>query len=85
MNIMPDMSPQYEWRLVPMSSARSQAGAPGEMIESCKLPVDDKEYDYVFVFLNGVASFVDFKQEDKSLMPPGAQGWFCKLSSSFAT
>lgn len=77
--------PEYEYRLTPMSSARSRAGAPGEMIERCKLPVDDKEYDALFVFHNGVASFVDFKQEDKNLMPPGAQGWFCKLSSGLAT
>ena len=82
---MPDMSPQYEYRLMPMSSARSRAGAPGEMIERCRLPVDDKEYDALFVFNNGVASFVDFKQEDKSLKPAGTQGWFCKFPSIFAT
>lgn len=57
---MPDMSPQYEYRLVPMSSARSRAGAPGEMIELYKLPANDKAHDVMFLFLNGVASFVDF-------------------------
>jgi hypothetical protein len=85
MDDMVQLLPEYEYRLTPMSSARSRAGAPGEMIEPCRLSVDDKEYDTLFVFLNGVASFVDFKQEDKTLMPPGAQGWFCKLSSDFAT
>lgn len=85
MDDMVQILPEYEYHLTPMSSARSRAGAPGEMIERCRLPVDDKEYDSLFVFLNGVASFVDFKQEDKKLMPPGAQGWFCKLSSIFAT
>ncbi|GAB7323778.1 hypothetical protein MBLNU13_g07234t1 [Cladosporium sp. NU13] len=73
---MPDMSPQYEFRLVPMSSARSRAGAPGEMIEWYKLPANDKAQDVIFVFLNGVASFVDFKEEDKNLKPEGTQGWF---------
>ena len=85
MDDMVQLLPEYEYRLTPMSSARSRAGAPGEMIEPCRIPADDKEYDTLFLFLNGVASFVDFKQEDKTLMPPGAQGWFCKLSSDFAT
>jgi len=66
-----------------MSSARSRAGAPGEMIERCRLPIDDKEYDAMFVFHNGVASFVDFRNEDKKLKPAGTQGWFCKLHSDF--
>lgn len=65
-----------------MSSARSRAGAPGEMIELYKLPANDKAHDVMFLFLNGVASFVDFKGEDKNLKPEGTKGWFCKLNPS---
>jgi hypothetical protein len=79
MNNMPDMSPQYEFRLIPMSSARSRAGAPGEMIERHKLPVDDQGHEVLFLFLHGVPSFVDFDNEDKSLKPEGTKGWFCEL------
>ena len=69
-----------------MSSARSREGAPGEMIEWYKLPANEKAHDVIFVFLNGVASFVDFKEEDKNLKPEGTQGWFCKLDPcGFAT
>jgi hypothetical protein len=82
---MPDMSPQYEYRLIPMSSARSRAGAPGEMIEWHKLPVNDVEQDVLFLFDKGVPSFVDFDKEDKSLKPDGTKGWFCELSGAFAT
>lgn len=83
---MPDMSPQYEYRLVPMSSARSRAGAPGEMIEMYKLPANDKEHDVMFLFLNGVPSFVDFNNEDKNLKPEGTKGWFCESDpNGFAT
>ncbi len=83
---MPDMSPEYEFRLVSMSSARSRAGSPGEMIECYKLPANDEAHDVMFLFLNGVASFVDFTNEDKNLKPEGTRGWFRELvSSGFAT
>jgi len=81
MNNMPNMSPQYEYRLIPMSSARSRAGAPGEMIDSYKLPVEDKVHEILFLFINGIPSFVDFDNEDKNLKPDGTRGWFCELSS----
>ena len=79
---MSDMSPQYEFRLVSMSSARSRAGTPGEMIESYKLPANDEAHDVMFLFLNGVSSFVDFTNEDKNLKPEGTRGWFRELDSS---
>ena len=62
-----------------MSSARSRAGAPGEMIEWYKLPANDEAHDVMFLFLNGVPSFVDFSNEDKSLKPEGTKGWFREL------
>lgn len=82
----PDMPPQYEYRLIPMSSARSRAGAPGEMIEWHKLPADDEGHEILFSYLNGVTSFVDFNNEDKNLKPEGTIGWFRELCpGSFAT
>lgn len=62
-----------------MSSARSRAGAPGEMIEGHKLPADDEGHEIMFSYLNGVTSFVDFTNEDKTLKPDGTIGWFCEL------
>jgi hypothetical protein len=86
MATMFDTSPQYEYRLIPMSSARSRAGAPGEMIDWYKLPADDEGHEIMFSYLNGVTSFVDFTNEDKTLKPEGTIGWFCEShSSGFAT
>lgn len=55
------------------------------MIESYNLPANEKGNEIMFVFSNGVASFVEFKNEDKNLKPDGAKGWFCEFSSAFAT
>lgn len=81
----PDMTPQYEFRLNPMSSARSRAGAPGEMIPYHRLPINDKVDDILFMFRNGVASFETHNNENKNLVPSGCKGWFCESHSSIAT
>lgn len=79
MKTTPDMTPQYEFRLNPMSGARSRAGAPGEMIPYYRLPINETEYsDILFVFRDGVLSFEEMRNEDKNLKPSGTKGWFCE-------
>jgi hypothetical protein len=86
MKTLPDTEPQYEFRLNPMSSARSRAGAPGEMIPCFKLPANDSEdTEILFVFRNGVASFEETIHEDKNLNPSSTLGWFCESSHHVAT
>jgi hypothetical protein len=86
MKTLPDMMPQYEFRLNPMSGARSRAGAPGEMIPCCRLPASDTEDgDILFVFRNGVVSFEEPTNEDKNLKPSGTLGCFCESPYHVAT
>lgn len=80
-----NMATQYEFRLDPMSSARSRAGAPGEMFPSYSLPINDDPFDVLFVFRNGVPSFEPMNNEDKSLKPSGTKGWFCAFAIRVAT
>jgi hypothetical protein len=86
METSPDMTPQYEFRLNPMSGARSRAGAPGEMIPCCRLPASDTEDgDILFVFRNGVVSFEESTNEDKNLKQSGTLGCFCESPYHVAT
>ena len=79
------MDPQYEFRLDPMSIARSRAGAPGEMFPSYSLPINDNPYDVLFIFRDGVPSFESMNNEDKSLKPNGTKAWLCAFTICVAT
>lgn len=68
-----------------MSSARSRAGAPGEMIPYHRLPINDKVDDILFILRDGVASFEAHNSEDKNLLPSGCKAWFCESHNSVAT
>jgi hypothetical protein len=80
-----EMKPEYEFRLNPMSSARSKAGGPDVMIPCYRMPINEKHYDIPFVFHNDVASFEQMTNGDKNLKPSGTLGWFCQSLSSIAT
>lgn len=79
------MAPQYEFRLSPMSNARSRAGAPGEIHSTHNLPIDGDTHHILFIFRDGIPSFKPSNSVSQHPMPDGTKGRFGAFAIHVAT